>query len=76
LDISLTTPTPEGDTVNPEMDDASTGNINALVNKANQLIHVQRELIQALATELATPRAVVQPKEQRPQKGMFSALLA
>jgi Patatin-like phospholipase len=76
LEISLTTPTPEGDTVNPEMDDASTGNINALVNKANQLIHVQRELIQALATELATPRAVVQPKEQRPQKGMFSALLA
>lgn len=75
LDISLTTPTPQGDTVNPEMDDASAGNINALVNKANQLIHAQRELIQTLATELATPRAVVQPKEQRPQKSMFSALV-
>jgi Patatin-like phospholipase len=74
LDISLKAPTPQGDTVNPEMDDATPGNIRALVNKANQLINAERDNIKALATELATPKAVVQPNEQRPQKGMLSAL--
>jgi uncharacterized protein len=74
LDISLTTPTPQGKTVNPEMDDASMGNIEALMDKANQLIQTEHGLIQSLKTELATPKADVQPKDQRPLKGMFSAL--
>ncbi len=76
LDISLTTPTPQGDTVNPEMDDATPGNIRALANKAKQLIHEQRDNIKALADELARPKATVQPNQQRPEKSMFSALVA
>lgn len=76
LDIPLKAPLPQGDTVNPspEMDDATPSNIRALKNKARQLIELERENIKALADELATPKAVVQPKEQRPQKGMFTAI--
>ena len=72
LDVSLATPTPEGDTVNSDMDDASPDNINALVNKANQLIRAEQDRIKALAQELAKPKADVQPKGSLPEKGMLA----
>jgi patatin-like phospholipase len=73
LDISLATPTSEKEIVNSDMDDATPGNIRALMNKANELIHHRRDDIQALATELATPKAAIQPIDQRPQKSILSA---
>jgi predicted acylesterase/phospholipase RssA len=74
LDVSLATPTPQKEIVNPDMDDASLGNITALVHKADELIQAKHAIIQALKTELAKPKATVQPMEQRPQKGMFFAI--
>ncbi len=71
LDVSLTTPTPQGETVNPDMDDASPKNIKALVDKANQLIHSDRDRISDLARELAVPKAHVHPKGTRPKKGIL-----
>jgi hypothetical protein len=71
LDVSLTTKTPEGETVNAEMDDASPANIRALMDKANQLIHAEHDRIEALAKELAEPKAHVQPKGTLPEKGIL-----
>jgi hypothetical protein len=72
--VSLTTTTPEGETVKPDMDDASPENIRALVDKANQLIDSNRDRINELAKELAVPKAHVQPKGTRPEKGILLKL--
>jgi hypothetical protein len=71
LDVSLTTKTPQGEAVDVSMDDASPANIQALVDKANQLIDVEHERIQELAKVLATPKAPVQPKGSLPKKGIL-----
>jgi uncharacterized protein len=71
LDVSLTTQAPEGETVKPDMDDASPANIRALVDKANQLIHTERVQIEDLAKELAKPKANVQPKGTLPKIGIL-----
>jgi uncharacterized protein len=68
LDISLATATPQGEVVDPAMDDALQGNLKALQDKADQLIENRKAQIQSLATELAKPklrfnrRQVSQPK--------------
>jgi hypothetical protein len=74
LDVSLTATTPEGETVNTDMDDASPENIKALVDKANQLIDTERDRISELAKELALPKAIVQPKATRPEKSILLKL--
>ena len=71
LDVSLTTKTPEGETVKPDMDDASPANIKALVDKAEQLIAVEHDRIENLAKVLAEPKANVQPKGTLPDKGIL-----
>lgn len=75
LNVSLATPTPEKEVVNSDMDDATPGNIRALMNKAKELINARHDDIQALATELATPKAAIPPSDQRPQKSLLSAVL-
>jgi hypothetical protein len=74
LDISLATATPQGEIVDPAMDDALQGNLKALQDKANQLIDSQKAQIQSLAAELAKPRAVIQPKTSFPAKSLISQL--
>ena len=54
--------------------DASPENIKALVDKANQLIDAERDRINDLAKELAVPKAHVQPKGTRPEKGILLKL--
>jgi uncharacterized protein len=74
LDVSLTTNTPEGDTVNASMDDVSPANIKALVDKAKQLIDAQHDRIADLAKVLAEPKTNVQPKVRLPAKGILLQL--
>ena len=76
LDISLATVTPQGELVDPAMDDALQGNLKALQDKANQLIDNQKTQIQSLATELATPKVPIQPKTSLPDKSLISQLRA
>jgi uncharacterized protein len=76
LDISLATVTPQGELVDPAMDDALRGNLKALQDKANQLIDNQKTQIQSLATELATPKVPIQPKTSLPDKSLISKLRA
>jgi hypothetical protein len=47
------------------MDDASVANIKALVDKANELIHAERDRIKHLAKVLAEPKAKLQSKPRR-----------
>ena len=56
------------------MDDASPANVQALVDKADQLIHAQRDRIESLAKELAKPKAIVQPKGALPEKNILRKL--
>lgn len=72
LDISLATPTPQGEIVDPSMDNASQGNVKALQDKANQLIANQKAQIQALAAELSKPKAALQPKTDLPARSLIS----
>ncbi|MDR3572389.1 MAG: patatin-like phospholipase family protein [Anaerolineaceae bacterium] len=72
LDISLTTATPEGESVDPSMDDASPANVRALRDKARQLIDAERGRIEALAKVLAEPKASVQPRGSLPKKGFLA----
>jgi hypothetical protein len=65
FDVSLTTPTPEGEIVNREMDDASAINVHALVDKANELIEAERHRIEDLGRMLAEPKAKLAPKARR-----------
>jgi hypothetical protein len=58
----------------PNMDDAWSENIRVLVDKANQLIDSNRDRINELAKELAVPKAHVQPKGTRPEKGILLKL--
>jgi len=74
LNISLTTRTPEGETVNPSMDDASPGNITALRHKAEQLIEAEHNRIENLAKVLAEPKTNIQPKAKIPEKGILVQL--
>jgi len=76
LDISLGNATAQGEIVDPAMDDALQGNLKALQDKANQLIDIQKRKIQSLATELAKPKAVIQPKATLPPKGLINQLRA
>lgn len=71
FDASLTTKTPEGGTVNASIDDASPENIEALVNKAKQLIADQNDRINEVAKVLAQPKAKVQPQNRMSPKGMM-----
>jgi uncharacterized protein len=71
LDVPLTTETPEGETVNPQMDDASPANIQALINKAKQLIDAEHDRIEDLGKVLAEPKAIVEPKTSKPKKGFL-----
>ena len=66
LDVSLASPTPQGETVNSAVDDAIQGNLKALQDKANQLIASQKTEIQSLAAELAKLKAKVQPQTSPP----------
>jgi predicted acylesterase/phospholipase RssA len=68
FDVSLATTTPQGEIVNRDMDDASVANIKALVDKANELIHAERDRIKHLAKVLAEPKAKLQSKPRRPLK--------
>jgi hypothetical protein len=76
LDISLAIATPQGEIVDPAMDNASQGNLRALQDKANQLIAIQNKQIQSLATELAKPKAAIQPKASSPAKSLMYQLRA
>jgi uncharacterized protein len=71
FDVSLATKTPEGETVDASMDDASPANIKALVDKAKQMIDAERDRIESLAKVLAEPKASVQPKGTKPEKGIL-----
>jgi patatin-like phospholipase/acyl hydrolase len=71
FDVSLTTTTPQGETVNPAMDDASPANIKALVDKARQTIDAEHKRIEELAKVLAEPKADLQPKGNPPEKKGF-----
>jgi patatin-like phospholipase/acyl hydrolase len=71
LNVSLTTKTTEGDTVEASMDDASPANIQALVDKAKQLIDAEHERMQELAKVLVTPKTPLQPKGSLPKKGLL-----
>jgi patatin-like phospholipase/acyl hydrolase len=72
LDVSLTTSTTEGETVNAAMDEATPANIHALVDKARELIEVERERIERLAELLSRPKAKVEPKGKLPPKGILA----
>ena len=74
LDISLASPTPQGETVDSAMDDAIQANLQALQDKANQLIASQNAQIQSLKTELAKPKASVQPIGALPSISLISKL--
>jgi uncharacterized protein len=76
LDTSLATATPQGEIVDPAMDDALQGNLKALQDKANQLIDSQKAKIQSLAAELAKPKAAIQPQTTFPDKSLISQLRA
>jgi patatin-like phospholipase/acyl hydrolase len=71
FDIPLATKTPQGETVNPAMDEASPANIKALIDKANQIIDAERERIEDLANALSEPKADLQPKGTLPAKKGF-----
>jgi uncharacterized protein len=71
FDVSLATKTPDGETVNTSMDDASSANIKALVDKAKQMIEAEHDRIESLAKVLAEPKANVQPKGTKPEKGIL-----
>jgi predicted acylesterase/phospholipase RssA len=76
LDISLVTPTPEGEIVDPAMDNASQGNLIALQHKAKQLINARSKDIQSLAAELAKPKAAIQSKANPPAQSLMYQLRA
>jgi uncharacterized protein len=71
FDVSLTTSTPQGEIVNRNMDDASPANIRALQDKANELIHAERDRIKELAKVLSRPKAKLVPKASRPKKQLL-----
>jgi uncharacterized protein len=73
FDVSLATKTPQGEAVDASMDDASPANIKALVDKAKQMIDAERDRIESLAKVLAEPKANVQPKGTKPEKGILIA---
>ncbi len=71
FDISLATPTPQGEAVDAAMDNASPKNIKALEDKANQLIDTNSNQINALAKLLSPPKASFQPSQTAAAKGML-----
>jgi hypothetical protein len=70
------TATPQGEIVDPAIDNALQANLKALQDKADQLIDNQKAQIQSLAAELAQPKAAVQPKTSLPAKSLISQLRA
>jgi uncharacterized protein len=76
LDISLATLTPQGETVDPAMDNAIDGNLKALQDKANQLIDSEKQKVASLAAELAKPKALIQPKAILPTESLMHQLRA
>ena len=76
LDISLAIATPQGEIVDPAMDNALQGNLNALQDKAKQLIDTQNKQIQSLAAALAKPKAAIELKASSPAKSLMSQLRA
>jgi uncharacterized protein len=72
FDISLATPTPQGEQVDAAMDNASTANIKALQDKANQLITADSSRLEELAKLLVAPKtSLLQPAQTPPAKGML-----
>ncbi len=71
FDTSLASPTPQGEQVDPAMDNASAANIKALQDKANQLISANSAQLAALAELLAPPKANIPPGQTRALKGML-----
>ena len=68
--------TPQGEIVDPAMDNVSLGNSKALQDKADQLIATQNEQIQTLAAELAKPKGAIQPRPSLPDKSLMYQLRA
>jgi patatin-like phospholipase/acyl hydrolase len=73
FDVSLTTTGPDGEIVNREMDDASAINVQALVDKANELIDEERDRIEELGKVLAEPKAKLEPKLRRLHKEFLAS---
>ena len=71
FDISLASPTPQGERVDAAMDNASASNIKALQDKANQLIETNSARLDALAKLLAAPKASLPPIQTPAPKGML-----
>ena len=71
FDISLASPTPQGERVDAAMDNASAANIKALRDKANQLIEADSQQLDELAELLASPKANLQPVQTPAPKGML-----
>lgn len=71
FEISLASPTPEGEQVDAAMDNASAANIMALQHKANQLIDAESGRLEQLAGLLATPKADLRPASAPAPKGML-----
>lgn len=74
LNISLATATPQGEIVDPDMDDALDVNLQALQDKAAQLIDINKDKIQSLAAQLAKPKDAIQPKGNLPSKKLMDQL--
>lgn len=64
FDISLATPTPERETVNSAMDDASPANIKALQDKADELIEINSKQLDDLGKLLAIPKAPLEIEDR------------
>jgi uncharacterized protein len=73
FDIALGPMPPANKSADEEMDDASTANIVALQDKANQMIYACREDIQKLTGLLSGPKRPVSPAGHLPPKGFLTA---
>jgi uncharacterized protein len=71
FDVSLATPTPQGEKVDSAMDNASAANIKALQDKGDQLIAADRQRLSDLAVLLASPKPPLQPSQFPAAKGML-----
>jgi len=70
-DTSLASPTPQGEHVDPALDNASATKLKALQHKANQLINSNSARLETLAELLAQPKANIPPGQTRALKGML-----
>jgi patatin-like phospholipase/acyl hydrolase len=73
FDVSLSSPTPQGESVDPAMDNASEANVKALQGKANQLIAENSQRLEDLAKLLAAPISPLRSNTVRPSGGLLSS---